>query len=170
MSSSGVLYLDFDGVLHPAEVFRQRGGGMHLPEHFRSQGHRLFEHAGLLVELLKPYPQVAVVLSTSWVQVLGYDKARGHLPLALASRVIGATYHSGMRYAAEFEQMSRGQQVLADVERRRPGAWLAVDDDGELWPAAHAGKLVLSHPDTGISEPGVRARLEAALVREFGRA
>lgn len=167
MSSSGVLYLDFDGVLHPAEVFRQRGGGMYLPVHFQERGHRLFEHAGLLVQLLKPYPLVGIVLSTSWARVLGYDKARSQLPHPLASRVIGATYHSAMRYAAEFEQMSRGQQVLADVSRRRPAAWLAVDDDGELWPAAHQEKLVLAHPDAGISEPGVRARLEQALAREF---
>lgn len=141
---------------------------MYLPEYFRAKGHRLFEHTGSLVELLKPYPEVAIVLSTSWVQVLGYDKALGHLPAALAGRVIGATYHSGMRHEREFEQMSRGQQVLADVQRRAPSAWVAVDDDGELWPAEHVGKLVLSHSDAGIGEPGVRAHLEAALAREFG--
>lgn len=170
MSSSGVLYLDFDGVLHPSQVFRRRGGGLHLPVHFQERGHRLFEHAGLLVELLEPYPDVGVILSTSWVRVLGYDKARSHLPADLASKVVGATYHSRMQYGRpEFEQMSRGQQVLADVERRRPGAWLAVDDDGELWPATHLEKLVLSHPDAGISGPSVRQGLEEALAREFGR-
>lgn len=164
-----LLYLDFDGVLHPNEVYRQRGGVMLLPQHHRSAGHRLFEHAGLLDSMLEPYPAVRIVLSTSWVRCLGFSVARSYLPPTLAARVVGATYHSAMRYTMEFEHMSRGQQVLADVQRRLPRAWLAIDDDGEAWPNQHLDKLVLSHPDKGISEHQVQNFLAESLEQVFGR-
>jgi hypothetical protein len=57
-----VLYLDFDGVLHPEEVYQRRGAPPYVKH---PAGHTLFEHAELLAEVLKPYVNVAVVLSTS---------------------------------------------------------------------------------------------------------
>jgi hypothetical protein len=62
-----VLYLDFDGVLHPEDVWRRPGWGPYVAS---PPGHQLFEHADLLVELLAPYPDLRIVLSTSWVRVL----------------------------------------------------------------------------------------------------
>lgn len=163
-----VVYLDFDGVLHPSEVYRRRPLGIHLSHSYVLAGHRLFEHTALLSELLAPHPDVSIVLSTSWVRVLGFARARGHLPPALAQRVVGATYHSAMKYGSAFEHMSRGQQVLADVGRREPRAWLALDDDDELWPVAHTQKLVVSDPDKGIGAPAVTVALQAALAHTFG--
>lgn len=135
MQTSGhhLLYLDFDGVLHPSDVYRLPGVGPRLADSQASLGHRLFEHAPLLVELLNPYPHVRIVLSTNWVHVLGYDRTKQHLPSELQERVIGATYHRRLS-AGDYEQSSRGQQVWADVQRRLPSAWLSLDDDDELWP------------------------------------
>ncbi len=57
-----ILYLDYDGVLHPEDVWRHPKRGIHFGS--AGAGHRLFEHAGLLDEVLRPYPQVRVVLYT----------------------------------------------------------------------------------------------------------
>lgn len=165
-----ILYLDFDGVLHPADVFRHiHGGDAFLPERLTLQGHRLFEHAELLSSLIEPYPHLRIILSTNWVYAVGYDRARRQLPAPLSRRTIGATYHSSMRHSREYARMSRGQQILSDVERRLPHAWLAVDDDEELWPEAHLHNLILTHAELGISAPDVRLALSEALARTFSR-
>jgi hypothetical protein len=143
-----VVYLDYDGVLHPEDVFRHPKRGVYLSP--RYAGHKLFEHCGLLEAELEPYPDVVLVLSTTWVRVLRYRRALSYLPDSLQMRVVGATFHSAMHRPA-FEALSRGQQVLADVGRRKPSDWLALDDDAEHWPDSHRERLVRTDPTLGLS-------------------
>ena len=119
-----VLYLDFDGVLHPESVFVSASRGIHLRD---APGRQLFENAQTLNEELRPYPNVKLVLSTSWVRALGYDRARARLPSELRERCVGATYHSRFHRPGREDGFRdvvaaplRGQEVLADVQRRRP--------------------------------------------------
>ena len=56
-----ILYLDFDGVLHPDEVYIVKDKVV-----LRAEG-RLFMWADRLAEALADRPAVRVVLSTSWV-------------------------------------------------------------------------------------------------------
>jgi Swiss Army Knife RNA repair-like protein len=122
-----VLFLDLDGCLHPDAVYEKRGSGPFL---YGYPDHRLFEYAALLEEVLAPHPKVRVVLSTSWVRRYRGSIARvtrGLTP-ALRARVVGRTYHSRMDQA-EFASAPRGMQIWREVLRRKPEAWLAVDDD-----------------------------------------
>lgn len=161
-----VLYLDFDGVLHHEDV---RGGRGH-PTKFGpdvGKGHRLFQHAGLLEELLAPYPVVRIVLSTSWVRVKGYSYCVDHLPPGLAARCCGATWHSAMRPLEHvWQDTPRGRQVLADVERRTPVSWLALDDDASGWTPFEE-RVVLTDPEHGIAHARVREQVVSALERHF---
>lgn len=159
-----VLYLDFDGVLHPEDVWRHPGRGIYLGP--GGAGHELFENAPLLEELLEPYPKVQVVLSTSWVRALGYSKAVKHLPPGLARRVMGATFHSQME-DVDWYNLLRGRQVERDVARRRPSAWMAIDDTDEGWSDSSREHLVLSDPVEGIRAPLVAARLRERLAAHF---
>lgn len=160
-----LVYLDFDGVMHPQDVWRHPSRGIFIgPD---GAGHKLFENAELLVELLQPYPEVGIVLSTSWVRVLSCSKARRWLPWQLAERVVGATFHSKMD-RLWFAEAPRGVQVAADVGRRKPRSWVALDDDGEGWPASSLDRLVLTHPVNGLAEPSVTARAIEVFEREFG--
>jgi hypothetical protein len=59
-------------------------------------------------------------------------------------------------------------QVWSDVLRRKPSAWLALDDDCLDWPAWCREQLVRTDPMCGIAEPGVLAELKAKLERAFG--
>lgn len=155
-----ILYLDFDGVLHPEDVWVRPGGSAYIRS---PSGHVLFEHADLLADLLKPYPSLRVVLSTSWVRHYRYARTVQFLPAPLAARCVGATYHSEMN-RTWFEQLPRGAQVLGDVQRRKPSQWLAVDDVDEGWTHAQS-QVVITHPIEGIAHPPVRAALMAALAR-----
>ena len=156
-----VLYLDFDGVLHHHNVLWSASKGPYLDASSRE---RLFEHAPLLVELLEPHPAVRIVLSTSWAMKYGCHGAARRLPLELRTRVVGATFHSQMN-RAEFESAYRGMQVWADVFRRRPSDWLAIDDDYLQWPAWCRNKLVRSHPEKGLADPAVVEQVRLGLQR-----
>ena len=156
-----VLYLDFDGVLHHEDVWWDRRRGAYMNAH----GHRLFEHVPLLEDLLAPWPEVKVVLSTSWVRHYGFSGTARRLGPALRSRCIGATWHTSMRDIEDaFAKLPRGVQVAQDVARRKPAAWVAIDDDHDNWPAQFEMQLVRSNPIFGLSEPKVLAELRAKLT------
>src|SRR6478752_7009313 len=90
MTSERVVLLDADGVLHPAAILLHDG---RVPVFGPGlDAHHLFEHAGLLVEILRPHLDVRIILSTSWVQVFGYEQTRTMLPQELRTRVIGSCF------------------------------------------------------------------------------
>ena len=142
------LYLDFDGVLHPDCAYRV-GSRIEL----RREGTHLLQWTPLLIEALALHPQVQIVLSTSWVQVLGFDRARGHLPDALSKRVVGATWHNSFD-REEWAAMSRYRQISRHVLRHETPRWIAIDDDAEGWSAEAGHRLVRCAPDLGLAEPG----------------
>ena len=153
-----ILYLDFDGVLHPDEAFLDAKGRVYL----RGEG-QLLEHATLLAEILAPFPNIKIVLSTSWVRMKSYSWVRRRLPETLRQLTIGATWHS--RYARDsmeiewWREASRYRQILRDVQRRSPSRWLALDDDVEDWPKAEMSRVVACDPMTGLSSAATQTEL-----------
>lgn len=154
-----LLFLDFDGVLHPNEVYLTRGRQIEL----RAEGHRLFEHADLLGQLLDPHPQVKIVLSTSWVFGLrSFDSVRERLPEVLQNRVVGATWHSRMnRY--QWLAMTRYEQIMSHLDRRPQLDWIAIDDNDEGWPADMRHHLVKTDEWLGLSDPATQRELAVKL-------
>jgi len=69
-----ILFLDFDGVLHPEVT-----GAPELC------------HLPVLEELLREFPQVNLVLSTSWRIVYPHAALLGVFSLDIRERVIGTT-------------------------------------------------------------------------------
>jgi len=167
-----VIYLDFDGVLHSHAVYVSRKQGIHFGaealEHGQRTGHvhRLFEHCALLESLLELYPQVRIVLSTTWAQK-GYTQARNQLSPSLKDRCIGATYHRNMNLY-RFRQEPRGLQVYGDVCRRVPERWLAIDDDDLGWPDWTKDLFIHTDSHLGISASHVLSELEDKLAAVFG--
>ncbi|WP_273146055.1 HAD domain-containing protein [Ferrovum myxofaciens] len=113
-------------------------------------GHALFEHADALVEILEPHPRVSIVLSTSWVSVLGFDRAKGYLPQALQKRVRGATYHS--TFKSWWDSATRHQQIAGYVMRHRLTDWIAVDDNDVGWPEEKRHHLVHTDEQSGLGD------------------
>lgn len=159
-----LLYLDFDGVLHPSEVFHQPGHGPAMAERFA--GHKLFEHVEALNELLAPHPSVHLVLSTSWVQAYGIESAASYLPPELRVRIVGATFDPE-RDGPAFSSVARGYQITADARRRRVRKWVALDDDARNWPTAHGSRLIATDPILGFGEPSAQASLRIWLDSHF---
>jgi hypothetical protein len=157
-SGETVLYLDYDGVLHHENVLWHPRRGVYAGP----PGFVLFEHALLLEELLEPFPKVRIVLSTSWVRVFSFSRALERLPQGLRQRTIGATFHSQMDQEI-FASKPRGRQVMEDVARRSPKAWLALDDTDEGWPAEIRDRVLITDECLGISAPGMAYRVIKAL-------
>lgn len=157
-----ILYLDIDGVLHPDEAFLDAKGNVYL----RGPG-QLLEHASILSEILAPYPDLCIVLSTSWVKLKSYSWVRRRLPQDLRARVIGSTWHS--RYARDsielewWSEATRYQQILRDVKHRSPSHWLAIDDDVIGWPESELERVVICDPQLGLASARTRAELAERL-------
>ncbi len=158
-----ILFLDFDGVLHPDAVYLRHSGQIEL----RAEG-ALFMWADRLAAALQPHPDVRIVLSTSWVRNIGFHRARKALPADLAVRVVGATWHSAMGkgwpdYIA-WDNQSRYEQIMAYVSRLPgPVTWLAIDDDDKGWPDAQCRHLVHTNGMIGLSADDAQAGLMKAL-------
>jgi len=163
-----LLFLDYDGVLHPDAAYLISGRPV-----LKAEG-ELFMWAPVLAELLRPYPEIKIVLSTSWVRVLGFSRARDFLLPEIRSRVIGGTWHSAMGRHAEgshrtdihwLVESSRYQQIARYIARAggRASNWLAIDDDAEGWDEALRARLVETEGETGLSSPLAQSELRAKL-------
>jgi hypothetical protein len=159
-----VLYLDFDGVLHPGEVWYEYG--MREPR-LRTPGHKLFESVPVLEDAIAPYPDLKIVLSTTWVQTVGFEKARDRLSEALQPRVIGATYDLDSPNAWRFSRMRRYDTIAQDLAKRKPDRWVALDDDALGWPQAEYGALALVPAELGLACPTAQGLLRARLAARF---
>jgi hypothetical protein len=167
-SRSGiVLYLDIDGVLHHEEVLWGAKKGIYMCPRL-APNHSLFEWAHFLIAALAPFPEIQLVLSSSWCRTPGYGKTLKRLPLELRKRFIGGTFHKQIHGAdpwllKQFVELPRGVQVFNDVCRRKPMAWLALDDDDEGWPELVRGNLIKCDGATGLSAQSVRDELHLKL-------
>lgn len=159
-------YLDLDGVVHHYNV----GRGPRRTARMLEAGHDLFEWATVLSEALRPYPDVTIVLSTSWVRVLGYQRTKSYLPADLRIRVVGATYHRREHGATKelrdlWAQSMRGVQIALDLERRRPQRWFAIDDASDEFLPWQMEWLVPCEGATGLSAIQAQKRLGEVLER-----
>ncbi|MFZ2539547.1 MAG: HAD domain-containing protein [Oscillospiraceae bacterium] len=166
------IFLDFDGVLHPDAVYAPRN----KPIELRAKG-ELFMHAHVLIEALAPYPEAKIVLSTSWVRAFGYSRTIKKMPPALASRVIGATYHTDMKdqspmYGSgydSFQGLSRYQQIINHVNRNAIKNWFAIDDlhsgtEIHEWPKDMRHYLLLTEEQEGLATDHKIAELNTKLM------
>ena len=162
-----VLFLDIDGVLHPDSVYRSKRG-----LELRAPGHLLM-HTEILINILGHYPNVDVVLSTSWVRTFGYNKTLSKLPLGLRQRITGATWHRHMKSESgydPFSHMTRFDQIYLHVKRNGIKRWLAIDDlhsGEEGWPKEFQQHLVLCDCFSGLDDENVVMELNTKLAEYY---
>lgn len=163
-SDSAILYTDFDNTLHAAHAYMTTSGIV-----AGSPSVTLFEFAPILEDLLAPYGQVRIVLSTSWVEVLGYEEARSRLPLeSLRNRVVGATYDPQSSQASVWSSTARGIQVLRHVRRHGVKRWLAIDDDRSGFEG-YESRLIHCQQGVGLGDKDVQQLFARRLELMFGQ-
>lgn len=132
-----ILFLDFDGVLHPDAAYLVNGRPT-----LKAEG-ELMMWAPLLEDALAGFPEVQIVLSTSWARELSFSRARGWLPEALRARGMGSTWHSAMSFkrdgfgslATWWDEATRYQQIKRYATGAGLAHWVAIDDQPKGWGA-----------------------------------
>jgi hypothetical protein len=139
-----VLFVDFDGVLHPLNCEQEE----------------LFTCVPLLEAVLRDFPEVRVVVSSSWREVRSLRELRGFFSADVAERIVDKTPSLPWREGRPF----REAECAAWIAAHAPGArWLALDDDPALFGDG-AACLMLLDPECGLvaeQEPVLRLRLAA---------
>jgi len=142
-----VLFLDFDGVLHPSLCLEA--------EHFCRRP--LFE------EVLRRFPAVRIVISSSWRHHFDLERLRPCFSGDIAERIDDTTplwVPSG--------PANRFQEIMAFVRSRDldEAGWLALDDSAFEFPRSCAN-LVLCDGRFGFTED-VAMRLAGRLALMSG--
>ncbi len=148
-----ILFLDYDGVLHPDPCL---------------DASRLFENAQRLAKVLDPFPEVGIVLSTSWRNVRPDNELLDPLPERLRLRILGRTPNFGECAAdaarAPYRRHAECEQWLRD-HYMSDCAWWALDDRAD-WFSPYCENLLECDPRFGFDEQ-MGVRLSSTL--ELGR-
>lgn len=150
---SRVLFLDFDGVLHDVDA----GSIDYENGYMLVTGERLFQHAGLLEQLIRPFPDVQVVIHSTWRNHYTLPELRERFPAAMRHRIRGMTQPGAQRYAG----------ILEYVEAHDIADYLILDDaPGEFCSSSDLpGELVICHERLGIGSPFVQEQIRDWLAR-----
>jgi hypothetical protein len=154
------LFLDFDGTLHIGRAAMAEDGSISL-----NTGRPLFEFAPLLIEQLKPYPAVRVVLTTSWLMTLLPEDVIALMPSELARRVVGTTRCVKPRLSDVLNGTNRTYVISRYAQGMQLKHWLAVDD--AVFGADQYGytreelveHFLLLHPALGLSDDRALRRI-----------
>lgn len=143
-----ILFLDVDGVLHPL-LAHERKPLSCLPR---------------LATVLRDFPEVQVVITSTWRLTRSLEDLRAIFPADLRGRVIGATAAPGYEPCPG----ARQYEALAWLDDYDQAAqWIALDDYAPHYFSS--SRLVLCDHTTGFAEPEeqqLRERLEQ--IRQFG--
>jgi hypothetical protein len=150
-----ILFLDFDGVLHPDPC---------------TDPERLFEHAPRLMRVLDDFPGLGVVLSTAWRTQRTESQLLDALPPALRQRVLGSNPRcSDFKPPLELVPYRRHAECRQWLQDHGMGAspWWALDDRAEGF-APYCENLIECDSRSGFDER-VAARLASVLTVARGR-
>jgi HAD domain in Swiss Army Knife RNA repair proteins len=123
-----LLFLDFDGVLHPT--------------HFSAVDR--FNRVGLLEEALAD-ATANIVISSSWRFTHNLEKIQKLLPGNISKLIIGVT---GSPFIGKHPRFNEIQTFL---NSHGPANWRALDDSYWEFPSP-CPELIRCNPNTGISE------------------
>ncbi|RJG06433.1 hypothetical protein D3870_10790 [Noviherbaspirillum cavernae] len=137
-----ILFLDFDGVLHP---FNRATGPLVLIPQFE--------------KFLRDFPGTDIVISSAWREAYSLRGLRSFFSPDIARRIIDVTPQFDM-FAEEFVREAEIRAWLHAAGREEE-PWLAMDDMPSLF-SPDCCNLVLVDPDTGfdhVTEQELRKRL-----------
>ncbi|MBF8179777.1 HAD domain-containing protein [Herminiimonas contaminans] len=132
-----ILALDFDGVLHSV------------------QG-PAFEHLARFESILRQFPEIDIVVSSSWREAYEWDHILNYFSEDLRPRIIGATpvlSAEGPQHPTHIRHLEI-RKFLEDSGRGLH-QWIALDDDASLFPPL-CQELVLCDAQRGLDAATAR--------------
>lgn len=123
-----LLFLDFDGVLHPVS----------------SNEFGVFCRLHLLEAVLARYPEVKIIISSSWRETYSAEVLSDMLG-TLSSRFVGVT---------PVLEGSRQSEILKVMEAHSDVPYVILDDDPSLFTTG-CQQLLLCNPSIGLDQATV---------------
>lgn len=151
--SAPVLFLDFDGVTHPDPCEKDQ----------------LFQSLPLIEAVIRRYPGVLVILSTTWRTMHPLDELKDLFSSDLAERVLGGTpllsLYDLAWYPVPISARSRQREIEAWLHQNRTlnHPWVAIDDR-PWWFESECPNLLVTSALTGFTESDAD-RLEDMILR-----
>ncbi|WP_229227702.1 HAD domain-containing protein [Comamonas thiooxydans] len=147
---SRVIFLDFDGVLHPPRAIAGARPPLE-PHEIQAGWPATFQHLGILADLLQKHADIAVVVSSSW-RIFLNDAQLGEL-LAPIVRWYGGSVGN--------PQIGRDVAIRAWLELNAITDYVVLDDKPKFFPgpAGTWPTLILCESETGISDISVQQKL-----------
>lgn len=150
-----LLFLDFDGVLHP--------------EHERepTPADRQFCHVPRFEAVMRDFPEVQIVISSMWREVFDLVELRSHFSPDIACRIIGTTPVTP-RIDGGYAPARREGEILDWLHAAglASAPWIALDD-ADWQFHAHRDRLVACRSYVGLDDQ-IEAALRAALAKRAG--
>lgn len=115
------IFLDFDGVLHGHYGAKESALWYFLPR---------FEAA------LRDYPEVRIVVSSSWGERSSTEELRAFFSPDIACRVVGKV-HTQLRRMQPHGERGEACARFCRRHRVRAGEWVAIDDNPNLFRTSH---------------------------------
>lgn len=143
-----VLFIDFDGVLHPSDATAK--------DHFRC--------LPLLENVLRQHETLRLVISSSWRQEQPLQSLRMHFSPDIAARFEGVTptLDPSPLIPAHLRDCDRHQECIEYIRQHAPGSsWLALDDQASRFAPA-TPHLFLVYGGTGLTQSDAE-KLECVL-------
>ena len=116
-----ILFLDFDGVLHPEPCYDEK---------------TLFCRVPRLESVLRDFPEVLVVISSTWREKRSLSELRSFFSADISNRIIGTT-PSWKDFPDLFEAIGFQRQTEVEAWLRESGepwqSWIALDDKSYLF-------------------------------------
>lgn len=131
-----LLFLDFDGVLHPASAYATSP----------------FMHAQALAECLRPH-ECQIVISSSWRFQYSLNELLDMLPQTLAARVTGITGPAHIGALARYREIENYLNLHTRQKARL--SWRALDDSNWEFPP-RLPELILCNPNEGVTSTQLR--------------
>lgn len=148
---SVILFVDFDGVLHP------RYEDQSVPADVA------FCHLPRFEAVMRDFPGVEIVISSTWREQFGFDELRAWFSSDIARRITATALlpkHHAPPPMVERREWEITSWLNANGRQNEP--WIALDD--AAWQFKHHRKrLVTCTGHVGL-DAGAEARLRAALV------
>lgn len=127
-----ILFLDFDGVLHPVARTEKE----------------CFSQLPLLEDWLRKHSNVNVIISSSWRDVITQDELEQIFSADIHTRIIGRC-----PMETDFKTIYyRYEEIMAWIAfNEYKGDWIALDDTVQEFPPKFE-KLVACDPKKGVTE------------------
>jgi hypothetical protein len=153
-SAAPTIYLNLDGALSAGRVVVNDQGATHV-----DSGRPMFEFARVFSELIRPYVEVQVVLTASWIHLLSPKMISARLPRELIRRVVTCATAVPCPESQAIGGTSDPVFIISHANENSVQTWIALQNKAYDVPRGFEEHFLVSVDDLGIGCPDLRANL-----------